>query len=306
MEHTTEAPAGHRSGFVSLVGRPNAGKSTLLNALLGTKLAIVADKPQTTRTVIQGVATEPGSQTVFLDTPGIHEAKNLLHKRMLQHIQDALEGRDLIVFVADATRGFSANDEQAIGWIKRVSTPAILVLNKIDLIKDKPSLLALIESYRAAHEFVEFIPLSAQTGEGVDILRKAIVARLPEGPLYFPEDYLTDQPERFLVAELVREKILQLTRQEVPHSTAVIVDKWDDSNPSLARILATIHVERSSQKAIIIGEKASMLKRIGTEARLDIERLLGRRVYLELFVRVNENWRQKAQFVDELEPHGVK
>lgn len=303
---TVTAPAtdNHRSGFVSLIGRPNAGKSTLLNALLGTKLAIVADKPQTTRTTIQGVVTEPGAQIVFLDTPGIHEPKNLLHKKMMQHVEEALDGRDLLVFVVDAHRDFANNDEQALNMVKRVSTPAILALNKIDLLKDKSSLLALIEAYRSKHEFVEYIPLSAQTGEGVDILRKAIVDRLPQGPRYFPEDYLTDQPERFLAAELVREKILNLTRQEVPHSTAVIVDKWDDTG-KLVRILATIHVERTNHKAIIIGERGSMLKRIGTEARVEIERLLDRKVYLELFVRVNENWRQKAQFVNELEPHGV-
>ncbi len=306
MDITTDGGAVHRSGFISLVGRPNAGKSTLLNAMLGTKLAIVADKPQTTRTMIQGVWTGPGAQLVFLDTPGIHEPKNLLHKRMMQHVRDALEGRNLIVFVADASRAFSAADLEALEWIKRVSTPAILVLNKIDLVRDKPSLLVLLETYRQHHDFAEYIPLSAQSGEGVEILRQAIVSRMPEGPRYFPEDYLTDQPERFLAAELVREKILLLTRQEVPHSTAVVVDKWDDANPALARILATIHVERPSHKAIVIGQKASMLKRIGTEARLEIEKLIGRKVYLELFVRVNENWRQKAQFVNELEPHGVQ
>lgn len=309
MEHTPET-AKHVSGFVSLVGRPNAGKSTLLNALVGAKLAIVADKPQTTRTIVQGVVTEPGAQIVFLDSPGIHVPKTMLHKRMMEHVKQALDGRDLILYVADALKPPTAEDDQALQWIKPLSTPVFLILNKVDALKDKSALLALIEAYRARHEFAEYIPVSARTGDGLDVLKKAIVARLPEGPAYFPEDHLTDQPERFLAAEFVREKILQLTRQEVPHSVAVVVDTWEDTvradGTAMTRILATIHVERHGHKSIVIGERGSMLKQIGSEARKDIEALLGRKVYLELFVRVNENWRQKAQFIDELEPHGLR
>ncbi|MDX1981301.1 MAG: GTPase Era [Bryobacteraceae bacterium] len=307
MEITPE-PA-HRSGFVSLVGRPNAGKSTLLNALLGVKIAIVADKPQTTRTAIQGALTMPGAQIVFVDTPGIHDAVNLLHKRMLRHIHEALEGRDVILFLADAHREFTARDEQALLWLKDVKVPVILVLNKIDLVQKKSSLLALIETYRQKHDFAEYIPISARTGEGLPALRNAIVGRLPEGPPYFPEDYLTDQPERFLAAELIREKILRLTAQEVPHSVAVLIDQWEEKprpgGTPLTRILATVHVERAGQKKIIIGEGGSMLKRIGTEARQEIESLLDRKIYLELFVKVSENWRERAQFLNELDALSV-
>lgn len=294
----------HVSGFVSLVGRPNAGKSTLLNALIGTKIAIVADKPQTTRGNIQGVLTEQNAQVVFLDTPGIHAPKTLLHRRMLEQIRQALEGRDLVVLVVDALKPFSPADESALRWLANVQTPVILVLNKIDALENKNALLALIEAYRQRREFAEFIPLSAMTSEGLDTLRQAILTRLPKGPRYFPKDYLTDLPERFLAAELIREKILLLTREEVPHSVAVTVDSWEDA-PKVTRILATIHVERAGQKAILIGAKGEALKKIGTDARVDIERLLDRKVYLELFVKVSERWRDRAQFLNELDATSV-
>lgn len=307
MDPKVEKP--HVSGFVSLIGRPNAGKSTLMNALLGTKLAIVADKPQTTRTLVQGVWTTPEAQVAFLDTPGIHEPKNLLHKRMLEKVREALEGRDLIVFVVDASREFGKRDEQALEWLQGVDTPVLLALNKLDLMQNKGLLLILIDEYRKRREFAEFVPVSAVTGEGLSLLRNAIISRLPEGPAFFPEDYLTDRPERFLAAELIREKILLLTGQEVPHAVAVLVEKWEDTprkdGSILTRVNATIHVERAGQKAILIGERGSMLKRIGSEARHDIEVLIDRKVYLELFVRVSPEWRQKAQFLNELDSAGA-
>lgn len=295
----------HVSGFVTLLGRPNAGKSTLLNALLGTKLSIVADKPQTTRNVIEGVLTMPEAQIVFLDTPGIHEPKNLLHKRMSERIREALDGRDLILFLADCSKHVGAQDEQALLWLQNVSCPVILVLNKIDLLPDKNALLPLIERYNSLRQFAEIIPISAMTGDGLPLLRQSIVGRLPKGPRYFPEDYLTSQPERFLAAELIREKILHRTREEVPHSVAVVIDQWVEEprkdGTTLARILATVHVERAGQKAILIGERGAMLKRVGTEARTDIEKLLDRKVFLELFVKVTPDWRQRAAFLAELD-----
>jgi len=300
----TQSPR-HSAGFVSLIGRPNAGKSTLMNALIGMKLAIVADKPQTTRTIIQGVMTLPEAQAVFLDTPGIHEPKTLLHKRMIEKIREALEGRDLILFLAEATHPPAAADEQAIAWLKNVRAPVILVLNKIDLLENKAAMLPVLEQYASRHDWAEMIPVSGLTGDGLDLLRKAIVDRLPEGPPLYPPDYLTSHPERFLVAELIREKILHLTREEVPHSVAVIIDTWAEEprkdGSTLTRILATIHVERDGQKSILIGRKGSMLKQIGTQARLDIEPLLDRGIYLELFVRVTPDWRMKSQFLHELD-----
>ncbi|MCS7023865.1 MAG: GTPase Era [Bryobacteraceae bacterium] len=299
-----------RSGFVAILGRPNAGKSTLLNALLGAKLAIVADKPQTTRTSILGVWTEmpsknrPGAQIIFLDTPGINEPKTLLHQRMNAKIREALNGRDVILFVVDASRPFSKADEEALQWIHGLSTPVVLVLNKIDALASKATLLPLMAHYNGLREFAEIIPISALTLDGVERVREAILSRLPPGPQYFPADYLTNQPERFLAAELIREKILHYTHQEVPHAVAVLVDQWEETQSRagpLTRILATIHVEKPGQKTIIVGKKGEMLKQIGTAARLEIERLLNRKVYLELFVKVSEHWRDRPQFLNELE-----
>ena len=290
-----------RSGFVSLVGRPNAGKSTLLNALIGQKVAIVADKPQTTRTSIQGVLTLPGrAQIVFVDTPGIHAPDSMINKRMMDAVHAALEERDLLLFLADATRPFGEADRRAIEIVSRTSTPVIAVLNKVDLVKDKGVLLPLIEQYKAAFDFAEYVPISAVKGIGLDDLRKVILDRLPEGPAYFPEDYVTDQPERFLAAELVREKVLLVTRQEVPHSVAVVVDRWEET-PALTRIYATIRVERPGQKAIVIGSQGATLKKIGTLARQDMERLFGVKIYLNLHVRVQPGWREKAAFLDALD-----
>jgi GTP-binding protein Era len=290
----------HRSGFVSIIGRPNAGKSTLLNALTGSKLAIVSEKPQTTRTSIQGVVNEPGAQMVFIDTPGIHKSDNLFNKRMMDTVRASVDERDLILFVADATAPVTASDREAVDLARKISSPVFLLLNKIDRIADKRTLLPLIEQYRQLHDFTEYFPVSAITGDGLDALRKAIVARLPEGPQYFPPDYITDQPERFLAAEIIREKILAAARQEVPHSIAVLIDRWED-NTKLLRIAATIFVERPGQKAIVIGAKGAMLKSIGTGARIEMESMFSKKVFLELFVKVRAGWREDPAFLNAID-----
>ncbi len=290
----------HRSGFVSIIGRPNAGKSTLLNALTGSKLAIVSEKPQTTRTSIQGVVNEPGAQIVFIDTPGIHKSDNLFNKRMMETVRASVDERDLILFVADAAAPVTAADREAVDLARKISSPVFLLLNKIDRIADKRTLLPLIEQYRQLHDFAEYFPVSAIAGDGLDALRKAIVARLPEGPQYFPPDYITDQPERFLAAEIIREKILAAARQEVPHSIAVLVDNWED-NSKLLRIAATIFVERAGQKAIVIGAKGAMLKSIGTGARMEMESLFSKKVFLELFVKVRAGWREDPAFLNAID-----
>jgi GTP-binding protein Era len=289
-----------KSGFVSLIGRPNAGKSTLLNALVGQKVAIVADKPQTTRTSIQGVVTTPDCQIVFVDTPGIHKADSPLNKRLMDTVRASLEERDLLLFVVDAARTFGEQDRHSIDLVRRGTCPAVLVLNKIDLLKEKAKLLPVIEEYRRLFDFADYIPVSAARGQGLDELRKAIIERLPEGPAYFPEDYVTDQPERFLAAELIREKVLLATRQEVPHSVAVMVDRWEETT-SLTRIYATIRVERDGQKAIVIGTKGAMLKQIGTLARQEMEKLFETKIYLDLHVRVQPGWREKSTFLNTLD-----
>lgn len=295
-----ESAPGFRSGFVSILGRPNTGKSTLLNALVGAKVAIVADKPQTTRTTIQAVLTLPEAQVVFLDTPGIHKSTTPLNKRMMEAVRAALDQRDLLVFMVDASRRLGEEDRQALDLLKKAATPAILAVNKIDLIRDKAQILPLIEQYGELHEFADYIPIAARTGEGLDVLRKEIVARLPEGPAYFPPDHITDQPARFLAAELVREKILAETREEVPHSVTVMVDSWEEL-PRLLRIYATVVVERDGQKAILIGRQGSMLKRIGTAARQEMEAMFGHKIYLDLRVKVQPNWRAKPAFLDTLD-----
>jgi len=287
------------SGFVSILGRPNAGKSTLLNALVGAKLAIVTEKPQTTRTSIQGVLHLPSAQIVFLDTPGIHEPDSALNKKMLETVRAALADRDLLLYMVDATRPFTERDKKAVDLL-RGSAPALLVLNKIDQLKDKSPLLGLISKYKAIHEFVDYLPISALTGEGLDTLREAILQRLPEGPPYFPPDYITDQPERFLAAELIREKILRKTRDEVPHAVAVVVDRWEET-PQLTKIHASIYVEREGQKGILIGSRGSLLKEIGTEARLEMERLLDKKVFLELHVKVRPKWRENPLFLNAID-----
>lgn len=294
------APDRFVSGFAAIVGRPNAGKSTLLNTLTGSKLAITSSKPQTTRTQVQGVVTLPHAQIVFLDTPGIHEAPALLNRRMMQTVRSTLADRDVVLLVADCTSPVSSDDKHAVELIAAVRSPVLLVLNKIDRLDDKRMLLPCIEEYRSMYEFADYIPVSATEGQGIDQLRDAIVARLPEGEQYFTGDYVTDQPERFLAAELIREKILRETHQEVPHSVAVVVDHWEDT-PRIVRMAATVYVERAGQKAIVIGAKGAMLKRIGSAARHEIESLLSRKVYLELFVKVRPDWRDSPEFLNAID-----
>jgi GTPase len=293
----------HVSGFVSILGRPNAGKSTLLNALLGTKVAIVAPRPQTTRNAIQGVLTRPNAQIVFVDTPGIHKSTTMLNKRMMDSVR-ASASADVVLFLIDATARPSDEDEDAISLIKKLDAPAIAVLNKVDLVSPKQKVLEMITRYQGLHEFAAFVPISALKGYGLDLLLKEIVARLPVGPSLYPKEYLTDQPERFLAAELIREQVLRLTREEVPHAVHVMVDKWEDT-PKLIRIAATIYVERPGQKIIVIGTGGSMLKRIGTAARMQMETMTGKKVFLETFVKVQANWREDPAFLQSTDWRGM-
>jgi GTP-binding protein Era len=290
----------HRAGFVSILGRPNAGKSTLLNAMLGTKVAIVASKPQTTRTAIQGVLTQPNAQIVFIDTPGIHKSTNLFNRRMMQQVRESIDERDVLLYLVDASSRIQEDEVQAIDLIRKSATPVFLVLNKIDKLPAKHLLIERIEEYKAIYDFKEYIPVSALKKDGLDDLRRTIVKYLPEGPALFADDYITDQPERFMAGELVREKILRATQQEVPHSCAVLIEKWDVGE-KLTRISATIYVEREGQKAIVIGKGGELLKRIGTTSRRDIEALLGTKVFLELFVKVRPDWREDPQFLNEID-----
>ncbi len=276
------------------------GKSTLLNALIGTKVAIVADKPQTTRTGIQGVLTLPAGQIVFVDTPGIHKARSKLNKRMMESVREALHERDLLLYVADATGGFTESDREALRLVRKSGSPVLLVLNKIDRVKAKSALLPLLDQYRQEYDFAEYFPVSALKSAGLAELRTAILARLPQGPAYFPPDHITDQPERFLATELIREKIIRETREEVPHSVAVMVDLWEDK-PQITHIIATIYVEREGQKGIVIGAKGAMLKTVGTQARLEMERLFGKKIFLELNVKARADWRENKAFLNTLD-----
>ncbi len=294
-----------RSGFVSIIGRPNAGKSTLLNALVGEKVAIVTHKPQTTRNRIQGMVNVPArkgrppGQIVFIDTPGVHKPESSLSRKMMREVQEALQSRDLVLLIVDATRRQDAGDRYTLDLVKRAGGPAFLLLNKIDLI-EKPKLLPMIAHYSQLHEFTEIIPVSARKGDGLETLVDAIITHLPEGPRYFPKDQLTDQPERFLAAEMIREKVLLETGQEVPYASAVVVETFEEE-PNLTRIAATIYCEREGQKGILIGKRGELLKKIGTAARIDIEKLLGVKVFLELFVKVRPGWREQSEFVEELD-----
>ncbi|MGA9771062.1 MAG: GTPase Era [Blastocatellia bacterium] len=288
-----------KSGMVALIGRPNAGKSTLLNKLVGEKIAIVSDKPQTTRNRISGVLTRAEGQIVFLDTPGIHKPGYKLNRRMMGIVTDALSTVDLIMLMIDATARMGAGDRFVLDMVKRVSARAFLVLNKIDALRDKSSLLPLISAYSTEREFAEVIPISALTGDGAELLVEKAFEYLPEGPPLYPEDELTDQPERAIVAELVREKILQLTGEELPYVTAVVTEKWEEKQ-DLTEINCLIYVERPSHRAIVIGRGGARLKEIGTSARRDIEKLLGRHVYLSLFVKVREHWRDDERTLNEL------
>ena len=320
-----------RSGFVSIIGRPNAGKSTLLNALVGEKVAIVTAKPQTTRTRILGVVEtparkgkHPAAQIVFVDTPGVHRPGSSLDKRMMQEVYDALEERDAVLLIVDATRKLElteaddakkdSEDAFVFELIRKLDCPVFLLINKIDLV-DREKLLPMIQQLSALHEFAEVIPISARKKDGLDRLIDKLVAVLPEGQRYFPKEQFTDQPERFMVAELIREKILLETGEEVPYASAVVVERFEepallpakgkkamrDARPPLTRISAAIYCERDGQKAILIGKGGSKLKAIGTAARKEIESLVGTRVFLELRVIVKENWRESRGFVESLD-----
>ncbi|HEV3276205.1 MAG TPA: GTPase Era [Terriglobia bacterium] len=291
-----------KSGFVAIVGRPNAGKSTLLNALVGAKVSIVTPVAQTTRNRILGIVNPPGAQVVFMDTPGIHKPVSRLNEQMMAFVRQALEERDLAVLIVDASEPFGKGDEFVLGLIKQYSTRAILALNKIDRIA-KPKLLPLMERYAHLHDFEEIFPISAQHQDGLAELMKAVVRLLPEGPRYFPPELYTDQPERFLAAEIVREKLIRHTREELPHATAVLVEKFEEGD-SLTRIHATIMVEKESQRPIVLGSGGERIKQIGTEARLDLERLLPPKVYLELFVKVEPHWRDDPALVAALDYRG--
>ena len=291
---------GYRSGYVALVGRPNAGKSTLLNRLVGEKIAAVSNKPQTTRHRIQGVITRPEGQIVLVDTPGVHQPGYLLNRRMMAAVHDALAGVCLVCLIRDASAPTGNGDRFVLDLVRQSEKPSILLLNKTDKIEDKRALLPLIEWYSREHAWRAVLPLSARTGDQLEDLIKEIVANLPEGEAIFEEDELTDQPVRVIVAELVREKILQVTGEEIPYVTAVVTERYEEVSEELARIYCAIYVERHTQKKIIIGRGGERLREIGTRARRDIERLVGGRVYLELFVKVEEDWRNSPRALSEM------
>jgi GTP-binding protein Era len=290
-----------KSGLVSLVGRPNAGKSTLLNRLVGQKVAIVSDKPQTTRHRIVGVRNAPEAQIVFIDTPGIHKPLHRMNKRMVDAAIDTLKEVDVAVLMVDAVLRPGSGDAFVLDVVGRAGTSAVLVLNKIDQI-EKSRLLPLMQKYAAALPFKAIVPISALTGDGEAELLRAIVDALPEGEALYPEDYLTDQSERHLASELVREKVLHHTRDELPYSTAVLIDQFEEpkTEGGVTRIFASILVDQASQKPIVVGKGGEMIKRIGTEARKDLEEMLGGRVYLELHVKVREDWRDDERLLNEM------
>jgi len=288
----------YRSGFVALVGRPNVGKSTLLNRILGEKVAIISDKPQTTRTRILGVKHLPGAQMVFLDTPGIHKPKFELNKRMVEVALHVLDEVDLVFFMVEATEPPGHGDRFVLERLKERDVPVVLVVNKVDLVK-KVRLLPLIDEFSRMHGFADIVPISAKTGDGVDHLLELALARMPEGPAYFPDDVVTDQPMRVLAAEIIREKLLQKTRDELPFAIAVGIDSFKEEG-RMARISATIYVEKDSQKAIVIGKHGQILKDVGTYARIDMENFFGMKVFLELWVKVKGSWRQDERMLVEL------
>jgi GTP-binding protein Era len=295
-----------KSGFVTIVGRPNAGKSTLLNALVGEKIAIVTYKPQTTRNRIQGIVNVPAqkgrpkAQVVLIDTPGVHKAASRLDRQMMLELREALEGCDLILHIVDASRHFGSEEQFAIDLVKKSDTPAILLLNKIDAVTPKDRLLPMINEWRERYDYREIIPISALKKRGLDELLDVVVKNLNDGPAYFPADQLTDQPLRFLVAEVIREQVLLHTGEEVPYAATVVIERYEEGE-RLDRIAAVIYVEREGQKAIIIGRGGTMLKKIGSTARVEIERMVGKKVFLELFVKVRPGWRESSEFIEALD-----
>lgn len=286
---------GFKSGFISIIGRPNVGKSTFLNRVVGQKIAIMSDKPQTTRNKVQGVVTTNDSQMVFIDTPGINEPRHKLGDFMLKVAKNTFREVDVLLFVASAADRIGKQDRYVLDMLRGIEVPVFLVLNKIDQVNPN-DLPKIIESYRNEFDFAEAIPISALQGNNVENLLAKIAERLPEGPQYYPADQVTDHPERFIISELIREKALHLTREEIPHSIAVVIEKIapDEENPEMVRVQATIMVECDSQKGIVIGKKGALLKEIGSRARQDIQNLLGSKVYLELWVKVQKDWRNKA------------
>jgi len=288
-----------RSGFVSIIGRPNVGKSTLLNRILGEKIVITSDKPQTTRNRIKGIHNIPGGQIVFIDTPGIHRATSLLNRYMVDEAQASIREVDLVLFLTEADSAEQRREAQILELLAAASSPVILVLNKIDLVA-KETLLERIAAFASLYPFREIVPVSALSGDGVERLVECVAKYLPEGPLYFPDDILTDLPERFIVAEIIREKVFRLTRDEIPYSTAIEIESFKERPDGLVAISARINVERDSQKGIIIGKRGAMLKKIGTDARSEIERFLDTRVFLELFVKVRRDWSEDRRALKEM------
>ncbi|HLO26882.1 MAG TPA: GTPase Era [Geobacteraceae bacterium] len=288
-----------RSGFVSIVGRPNVGKSTLLNSIMGEKIVITSDKPQTTRNRIKGIHNVPGAQIVFIDTPGIHRATSILNRYMVDEALASIREVDVILFLVEAGAPAGSQESLILELVAGVTTPVILVINKIDLVP-KTALLESIERYARLYPFREIIPVSARSGDGVQRIVQTVYDHLPEGPLYFPDEILTDVPERFIVAEIIREKVFRLTHDEVPYSVAVEVESFKErQDGSLIAISAVINVERDSQKGIVIGRKGDMLKKIGMQARREIEQLLDTKVFLELFVRVRKDWSEDPRMLKE-------
>jgi GTPase len=291
-----------KAGFVSFIGRPNAGKSTLLNRIVGEKLAIVSDKPQTTRTRILGVKNYPDAQVVFLDTPGIHRPLHRMNVRMVDTAKDTIRAVDVLGLVIDVTERAGKGDQYVFELIKAATAPVFLILNKIDLIK-KTRLLPIMEAYHQSGTFAEIVPVSAETGDNVERLEQLIVDRLPEGERLYPDDYLTDQPERFLASEIVREKLLQFTHAELPFSSGVVIDKFEEPGPetkNLMRLYCTIVVDRESHKPIVVGKGGAMIKKIGTAARLELEQFFGTRVFLDLHVRVKTEWREDDRALSDM------
>ena len=289
---------GLKSGFVSIVGRPNSGKSTLLNRLVGQKISIVTPRPQTTRNVVRGIVTEAEGQIVFLDTPGIHKPLHKLNERMMRFMLDSLKHIDIVMLIVDASSSHGRGDEYALDLIRKVGPRRFLLLNKVDKVA-KRELLPLIERYSEAVDFDQIFPISAKTGDGVDGLKSEIYKCLPEGPMYYPEEQPTDQQERFLASEIIREKLIFKTRQELPHATAIAIERYEEEDDRL-RIFASIYVERDSQKKIVIGQGGQVIKEVGTSARKELESLLNTRIHLELHVKVRKKWRDDEQILKSL------
>jgi GTPase len=296
----TDEIKNYRSGYVALIGRPNAGKSTLLNRLVGEKIAAVSNKPQTTRFAIRGIITRPEGQIVLVDTPGVHKPGHMLNRRMMGAVHDALHGVDLVCLIRDAATSTGAGDRFVLDLVKESEQPALLLLNKTDQLADKAKLLPLIQSYSGEHDWRGVVPISALTGDMIETLLAEMMKNLPEGEPLFAPDELTDQSMRSLAAEIVREKILHVTGQEIPYVTAVVTEKWEEEREDFTRIYCAIFVERPTQKAIILGHGASRLKEIGIQSRHEIERLLGHRCHLELFVKVEEDWRDRPQLLEDM------